>query len=234
MSTEIVEEPRGTVAVASGDAVVDRVMKNWKMLVGVIVVIAVAALGYWWYTSNLAQENESANIALSRIRDAYEGGNYEQALTGKGLPAIDGNPVLGLQAIADQYGSTDAGKVAALMAGTCYLNLGKGAEARAAFETAQGSSSQVVMVGALQGLGACAELDKDLAAAASYYEKAADVGNKSGMEPRALIYAAMAYEKAGNKQKAGELYTTVAKKYAQTDMSQPARAGLARLGMRID
>lgn len=234
MSTEMVDEVRGTVAVASGDAVVDRVTQNWKIIVGAVIAIAVVAVGYWWYTSAKAQENEAANIALSRIRATYESGDFEKALTGKGLPPIDGGAVLGLQSIVEQYGSTDAGKVAALMAGTAYLNIGKAAEARGAFEIAQGSNAPVVMVGALNGLGACAELDKDLAAAASYYEKAADAGNRSGLEPRSLIYAAMAYEKAGNTQKAGELYTTVAKKYAQSDMSQPARAGLARLGMRID
>lgn len=234
MTTETTEEQVGSVVQAGGDAAVDRFMQNRNVILGVVVAIVAIIAGYWGYTSMQAAKNEEAAAALSRIRAAFEASEYDKALTGKGMPAIDGQDILGLQAIADEYGSTEAGKVAAMMAGTSYLQLGKYAEARAAFETAQGSGSPVVVMGALNGLGACAEQDKDYAGAAEYYEKAAAAGSKTGLEGRAHLYAGLAYEKAGNNQKAGEAFRLVAKKFASSDMSQPARAGLARLGMTID
>lgn len=234
MSTETTEAI-GSVAVESGaDSTADRLLQQWKVIAGVAVAIVAIVAGYWLYTSMQESKNEEAAAALARVRATFDASDFEGALTGKGLPAIDGQPVMGLQAIVDQYGSTSAGKVAAVMAGTCYMQIGKVAEARTAFEAAQGSDSPVVQMGALNGLGACAETDKDFAGAADLYEKAAAAGSKSGLEARSLVYAGLAYEKAGNKEKAGETYRTVVKKFSSGDMSQPARAGLARLGMRID
>ena len=234
MSTETTEEIGTTAGASESGATVDRLLQQWKVIAGVAVAIVAIVAGYWLYTSMQESTNEEAAAALSRIRATFDASDFEAALTGKGLPAIDGQPVLGLQGIVDQYGSTPAGKVAAVMAGTSYMQVGKIAEARAAFEAAQGSDAAVVQMGALNGLGACAEADKDFAGAAELYEKAAAAGAKSGLEARSLVYAAMAYEKAGNKEKAGETYRTVVKKFSSGDMSQPARAGLARLGMRID
>lgn len=234
MNTDLLDEMRGTTVATSSDTAVERFRQNWKILIAVAVFIGVAVAGYWWYSTNEELDNQSANAALARIRPTFDAGDFEKALTGAGLPAIDGEPIAGLQSIYEQYGSTDAGKVAALMAGTCHLNGGKATEAKAAFEVAQGSASQAVAVGALNGLGACAELEDNLPGAAQYYERAAEVGDKSGLEARSLLYAGLVYEKTGNKEKAGEIFTMVAKKYAMTDMSGPARAGLSRLGMRID
>ena len=234
MTTETSEQfVAGTTPVVEETAV-DRFMQNKNAILGVAVAIVAVVVGYWGYTSMQATKNEEAAAALSRIRATFDASEYDKALTGKGLPAIDGQDVLGLQAIVDEYGSTDAGKVAAMMAGTSYLQIGKVAEARTAFEAAQSSGSPVIVMGALNGLGACAEQDKDYAGAADYYEKAAAAGAKTGLEGRAHLYAGLAHEKAGNNQKAGEAYRLVAKKFASSDMSQPARAGLARLGMTID
>ena len=234
MTTETTQEVGAATVGTAEDAVVERVQQQWKVIVGIAVAIVVIVVGYWLYTSMQQSKNEEAAAALARIRSTYEASEYDAALTGRGLPAIDGQDVMGLQAIVDEYGSTDAGKVAALMAGTAYLQLGKATEARSMFETAQGSSSPVVMMGALNGLGACSENDRDFAGAAELYEKAAAAGAKTGLEARSHVYAGLAHEKAGNVQKATDAYRLVVKKFSSSDMSQPARAGLARLGMRID
>ena len=91
-----------------------------------------------------------------------------------------------------------------------------------------------MQVGALNGLGVCAEAEKDLAGAAAYYERAADKGQKTGLEARSLLYAGLAYEKAGDTKKAGELFSRIVRKYGSSEASSTAKMGLARLGMAID
>lgn len=208
--------------------------KKWKLYAGIAVVITAIIAGGYWYMSDQVTKNQEAATHLSRIRGLFELGEFEAALTADTVSPVGQDKVLGLLEIADQYGGTDAGKIAALMAGNCLVNLGRFDEAKARFETAQSSSSTIIEVGAMQGLAACAEAAGDLAGAADLYEQAANRGLKTGLEAPCFYKAGLCYEKSGNKEKAGELYRTVAKQYEISDVAPSARTGLARLGMAID
>jgi tetratricopeptide (TPR) repeat protein len=212
----------------------EKAQQQWKLYAVVAVVVAAALGGIWWYTTNQAEQNEAAAAQLARIRPTFEEGAYQKALTGEGVPPVGADAVMGLQAISDQYSGTDAGKVAALMAGNCLANLGKYSEAEVHFDRARSSGSLIIEVGAMKGLAACKEAAGDVAGAAELYEQAAQRGVNTGMEGDCLVAAGLCYEKLGNKEKAGEHYTVVVKKYEVSEAVPAAKSGLARLGMAID
>ncbi len=210
------------------------VFTNIKLIGGIAVALVVLIGGYVWYDAMQEAKNDEANVALGRVREAFVNGDFDKALTGEGLPRIDGATPPGLQEIADTYGSTPAGKTASLMVGSVLVNRGKTAEARQYFEAASTSKSLEVRSAALAGLAACAEHDGNFAEAAAKYEEAAQVSDNTGLEDRHWLHAGLTYEKAGNKEKAVAAYTIVVKKYGQSDAASQANLGLARLGTAID
>lgn len=239
MSTERQETVQDTASSAriSGDgllATADQIRSQWKIVVGVVVVIGVAIGAYWWYTNDRTERNIEASTELSRIRTTFDLGEYSKALTGDSVPPVGSDKVKGLLQISEEFSGTDAGALAALMSGNALLNLGRFAEAQVQFERAQSSDAQIVEIGALQGLGSCKEAAKDFQGAATIYEQAGTQGAKSGLEDRCYYHAALCYEKSGNKEKAIELYTLVVKKFEMSEVAASARGGLARLGMAID
>ncbi len=203
----------------------------YLVILGVAIVLGV---GIWLFVQYQQDQNSEATMALARIRPVYTDGRYSMALTGDSVPPVGDIEVMGLTEISAEYGGTDAGKDAALLAGHSLVSLGRHAEAREQFELAKESDAALVQVGALNGLGVCKEVEKDLAGAAAYYEQAADKGQKTGLEARSLLYAGLAYEKAGDTKKAGEIFLRIVRKYGSSESSSTAKIGLARLGMAID
>jgi len=224
--------PDSTASSAQG--LVDFVTNRWQVLVGVLIAVTVIVGGYFFYQSQQQELNIEGLTQLSRIRTTYDMGAYDQALTGKGVPPMGTEPVKGLVAISDEYEGTPAGQQAALMAGNAYVNLGKAADAEAQFVRASESSSQLVQVGAKQGLAATRELEKKFAEAGALYEEAAALADKTGLEDNILYRAALCYEEAKNTAKATELYRLVVKKFEMSEIAASAKAGLARLGTAID
>jgi tetratricopeptide (TPR) repeat protein len=219
---------------SSAQSAVDFITNRWQFFVGVLVGVAVVIGGYFFYDAQQQELNMEGLTHLSRVRGAYDMGAYEQALTGKGLPPMGTEAVKGLVAISDEYEGTPSGEQAALMAGNAYVNLGKASEAQTQFERAAGSSSTLVQVGAKQGLAAVSELQKNFAEAASQYEEAAGLAEKSGFEDQILYRAAVCYEEAKNTNKAIEIYRLIAKKFEMSEVAASAKSGLARLGTAID
>jgi len=120
------------------------------------------------------------------------------------------------------------------MAGNSLVNLGRYDEAATQFERAEGSDAVIIDVGATKGLAICKEAAGDIAGAAALYEKAAQRGTKSGLAEECLLAAGLCYEKIGDKVKAGQLFTEIAKRYESSTVAPQAKSGLARLGMAID
>lgn len=222
-----------STAEASGN-VVEFINSQMKVLVGIIGACVLIVAGYFYYDYQQQELNLEGLTHLSRVRNVYDMGAYDQALTGKGLPPVGTEAVKGLVAISDEYEGTPAGEQAALMAGNAYVNLGKASEAAQQFERAAGSSSKLVQVGAKQGLASVQELQKNFAEAATMYEEAATLADKTGLEDQILYRAAACYEEAKNNNKASELYRLVVKKFEMSEVSASAKSGLARLGTAID
>ncbi|MFN4908496.1 MAG: tetratricopeptide repeat protein [Bacteroidota bacterium] len=239
MSTGLPHESYSTSGTSDSSAgsaqnAVDFVTNRWQTIVGVVAVLALVIGGYFYYDSQQQELNVEGLTHLSRVRMTYDMGAYEQALTGKGIPPMGNEAVKGLVAISEEYDGTPAGQQAALMAGNAFVNLGKASEAEAQFSRAAGSSSQLIQVGAKQGLAAVREMQKNFSEAAALYEEAATLADKTGLEDRLTYNAAVCYEESKNTAKAQELYRLVVKKFEMSEVAASAKSGLARLGTAID
>jgi predicted negative regulator of RcsB-dependent stress response len=209
--------------------------KRIKMIGGALLAIVVVAVGVYLYKEYQQEQNTLAMTAISRISQYYESGDVKKALDGDPARKIRSADIMGLKQIVSEYGSTDAGKLAALYAGTALAEEKKYQEASEYFEKAAGSADAVISAGARAGLASCKEFDKQYDEAAKLYEAAA--GDKeSALYERYTCFAALNYEKAaqsGNetlKEKAKEKYLEIVNKNSGSEFVNEARMGLARLG----
>lgn len=210
------------------------IASNLKVIiVAVLIVIAgSAATIYYMYS---AKENEMlASLELSRIRSYYDADNAAIAMHGDSAKQIRGDAIVGLQQIVEQYGSSNAGKSAALYAGNLLVEQNKIDDAQEYFERASSSASPIVSMGAKAALALCKEKKNDFASAAELYSDAAKIGKDIGMEDRYKMFAAINYEKSNDKEKAIALYTDLVMKNSASEFSANAKNSLARLGTIIE
>jgi hypothetical protein len=235
MIDEQVEQPK---AVGSGQEAAPQWLENavgqWKIYAGIAAVITIAIVGMWWFATDSEAQNAEAALQLSRIRPVFESGNFEAALNADTVSPVGQDRVMGLIEISQLFGGTDAGSIAALMAGNCFVNLGRFDEASPQFDIASSSGSQVVQVGSLQGLASCAESRGEFEAAGALYEQAGQKALKTGLEGQCYYRSGLCYEQAGNNEEAAKQYRLVANKYEISEVAPAAKSGLARLGMAID
>lgn len=234
MTEDIIEQQTAQKESLNQPAWLTAAQKQWKLYAGIALVLTLIIGGFWWYHSQEDAKNIEALTQLSRIRSTFDAGNFEAALTADSIAPVGENKVLGLLEISQNYEGTHGGAVSALMAGNALTGLGRYDEARDQFNRALSDDAVVIQVGAMQGLAACLESSGKYAEAADMYEKAAQTGVETPFEPQNLFFAALCYEKTGNKEKAGSIFTTVAKKFETSAIATDAKVGLARLGMAID
>ncbi|MES2764883.1 MAG: hypothetical protein V4642_03375 [Bacteroidota bacterium] len=236
--------PKGNVAVYDAEEttaedtqlqnVRTKLQENLKLIGGITAVVLIAAAAWLFFRSqNEAKTNEGA-LALSRIREYYDAGDYEKALKGDPSRKVRGQSVYGLERIVRDYDGTETGNVAALYAGNAMLAQRKADQAVKYFEDADDSDSPLVQAGAQAGLAAAKEEKGDFKNAAELYEKAASAGAEIGLEERYKYFAALAYEKANDKQKAEKLYREVVGQNEYTEFSGLAKSALGRLGTVIE
>lgn len=210
------------------------------MIVSSVVIAAVLLFILVRYLVNKSNETErvEAGVKISRILPYYNGNDYQHALYGDSARKAGGEEIIGLQKIADQYSSCEQGKQAALYAGNCFIYLAKFQDAEKYFNIAMSSSVKLTLEGALAGLGSCKEATGNLDEAIKFYEKAIETSEMSNSKNRYQYFAAMVYEKKGNKEKAGELYKTIINENLVSDTKSEfvmfAKSGLVRLGMEIE
>ncbi len=210
------------------------VQTNRNALIIAVVAIVVAVLGVSYYRSVQSAKELEASLALSRISPYVEANDYEKALNGDPSKKMRGSDIIGLLAIIDQYGSTGAGKTAALEAGIAEMALNKFDAAEQHFEAASGSESDVVRASAIAGTAACLEHKSQYADAAKTYEKAIAISDKISGKDKYSYYAALCFEKANDKESAIKWYKNLILEFEYSEFSSEARAGLTRLGTVVD
>lgn len=210
------------------------VKKNRNYLIGAVVIIALIAISAVFLFKSSTEKSEEASLKLSRVLPYYEQEQFMNALNGDKTRKMRGEAIVGLVKIVDDYEGTDAGKLAALYAGNCYLNLNKAKESVKYFEIASGSNSFIVMEGANAGLGKAEELQGKLKEASSSYEKAAEYAGEDEVKARYYLYSALCYEKGKDKENAIKFFQEVVNLSPQSEFSDMAKAGLTRLGIIID
>ena len=182
-----------------------------------LLVIVAGAILYYNYVY-VPEENE-ASTALARGEQYMEMGDYEHALKG------DGANYKGFIAIADTYGSTDAGNLANLYAGLCYAHLQKPDWKNALkyvkeFDT---SDDMIISPASQMALGDIYANNNQLDDAVSSFKKAAKMADSeaadntnNSISPLALRKAGIILESQGKKADAHDIYTEIKKKYVNS------------------
>lgn len=214
------------------------IFKNGKVIsyisLGVIVVVALIFVINNIIKKNADESMQKAIVALDRIMPYYDAPDYKKALFGDSSKTVRGQRIIGLLEIIEEYSGTLQEKIAALYAGNSYLALNKAKEAAEYFEIALDSPSKIVLEGANAGLGASKEILGDFEEAAEYYVKSADLAISDLTKARYNYYAAKSYEKSGDKESAEKLYRDIIARNKYSEFSNYSKAGLSRLGMKID
>lgn len=125
-----------------------------------------------------------------------------------------------LEDIKDEYGGTAAGNLATYYAGIAYLKLGRIDDGVEYLEEFSGEGT-MAEAAALYARGYAAEEQKDFETAGDLYEKASRTPAENiNTTPMYLKEAGRAYESAGNKEKANEVYKKIKSDYPLSQAAQ--------------
>ncbi|RNI26963.1 tetratricopeptide repeat protein [Rufibacter latericius] len=209
------------------DALADRLLKSESfverhknLFIGIFVAIAAAVVGGFLYYQNQQTKNQEALAAMFQAEYYLEADSLNKALNGDGQND-------GFKAVADEYGSTKAGKLANFYAGVVSLKQGKYQEALNYLEEFK-SDDLLLQARAysLQG-DANLELGKKEEAAA-LYKKAAEHKANDYFSPQYLMKAAVAHESANQYSEAIEVYDRVINDYPLSPEVNEAKKYKAR------
>ncbi|GHA64344.1 tetratricopeptide repeat protein [Pontibacter akesuensis] len=218
---ELVENP---------DALADRlvgtedfVKKNKSKLLGVFIAIAALIVGGFLYYNYRSTQAVEAQNAMFQAVYYFEADSLGKALNGDGQN-------LGLLAITEEYGSTDAGNLAHFYAGTALLKTGKYAEAVEHLQEFE-SDDYLLQARAYSLTGdALLEQGKNKEAA-DIYTKAANYNANPFFSPQYLMKAGIAYEAANDYAAAAEVYNKIVTDYVASAEVAEAKKYKARAEM---
>jgi TolA-binding protein len=194
---------------------------NPKIVIGIGAAILLIVGGYFGFNYYKGSQNVLAQKEMFQAVYYFEADSLDKALNG------DGNN-LGFLSIIDDYGITDAGKLANYYAGVCFLKQGKYEVARLYLEDFS-SNDLLVQARAYSLIGDTYMEEKKFEDAASYYKKAANYKPNKYFSPSYLMKAALAFEKLNQPEKAKEAYEQIITQYWESGEYQSARKLKARL-----
>lgn len=180
--------------------------KNKKTLVAAIcAIVVVVVAGMLVSTYYIKPREQKAAEALFAGERYFQNGDYETALNGD-------QEYAGFEAVADEFGSTKAGKLAKAYAGISLAKLGRYEEAIPYLKGFKGNDAMVAP-SVLAALGNCYAHMGDEAQAAATLVKAAHKADNNLLSPTYLVQAGQIYEKLGQKADALNVYQEVKDKY---------------------
>lgn len=167
---------------------------------GGLLVLALLVAGFVWWRSqqaDRAQEQVAESVRLFEEAQRLPADQSQQRRTLLERALRDENGRLGLKTVADDYGSTEAGNLAAFYTASALYDLGRGDEALRYFQEVDGAADYLG-ASALAGEAAVLENKGQHAEAAAKYVAAADRYPSDLFTPGYLLAAVRAYEAAGN------------------------------------
>jgi tetratricopeptide (TPR) repeat protein len=192
-----------------------------KTIIGISVVIALIVGGYFGFRYFKDGKEAEAQKEMFQAVRYFEADSLNLALNG------DGNN-LGFKDIIEEYGITDAAKLANYYSGMCYLKQGKFETARLYFEDFS-ADDLLVQARAYSLIGDTYMEEQKYEDAAKYYEKAANYKPNRYFTPAYLMKAGLAFEKSNKVEKAKEAYDKIISQYEQSPEYQNARKYRAKL-----
>jgi len=176
------------------DAIQDRISKaeqylekNLKIVFAVVGAIVLAVGGYFGFNWYIGEQNAEAQSKMFQAVYYFEADSLNKALKGD-------KQSIGLVRIADDYGMTKAGKLAALYAGTAYLKLGKFTEA-VDYLGKFSSNDLLLQARAYSLMGDAYMEQKKFSDAVEYYSKAVSYKPTKEFTPAYILKLALAQEK---------------------------------------
>ncbi len=191
-------------AMGSSEAFIIKYKNKFLAGIAAIVIVVGGVLGYQHFISE--PNEKKASEALFRGEQYFMADNYEMALNGDSLGFA------GLLKVADEFGGTDAGKLANAYAGICYAQLGQYENAIKYLDQFS-ADDQLVTPALMATMGNCYAQLGQLDKAAATLVKAADKANSHALSPIYLIQAGQIYEKLGKNSEAVNAYQTIKDKY---------------------
>lgn len=176
---------------------------------GVIIGVAgvIAAAGLWaGYKYMQNEDNEEAGTAAYVSSLYWEADSLDKAIKGDGKN-------MGLEAVVEEYGSTDAGNIAKFQLGAAYLKKGKYQEAIDQLKDFDGNGDFLIQARAYCLIGDAYMEMNAVEDAISYYEKASNEKPNEQFTPRYLLKLGIAYEDAKDYEKAAGAYDKILKEY---------------------
>lgn len=218
------QELRQDTVVTFSARVWDFVDKNRSIAYGVLGAIVLVVVGILGYQYLQAQRTAEAQEYLAPAVRLYEQGNYREALDGVGVD-------MGLTAIADEFGSTNAGNLAHFYAADAYFRLGEMDQALIHFE-AFDKDANYLGASALAGEAAVHEARGNYDRAGSLFKRAATIFPNDLVSPAYLINAGRAYELAGDYDEAVETYRLISDDYPESAQAREVDMLVARAEAR--
>lgn len=203
---------------------------NKKIIGYVAFALVVVVLAVFVYLNNRRANNEKATAALGKVFSLYDAAATDPV---QYTTAIDGQPergLMGLKAIVENYGGTDAGEIARIYLANSYYAQGKVDEAIVQYESFRGSDA-LLAASAEAGRGACYEIKKQYAKAASSFEKASGKTTDMYEGSDYLNSAARCYGLAGEKEKAIALYKRLKKDFPNSPFARDADRYIAQFSV---
>ncbi|MEM1128662.1 MAG: hypothetical protein AAGI71_18610 [Bacteroidota bacterium] len=194
--------------------------KNKGLVVGAgvaLVVLIAALIGFGFMQQ---QRGVDAQSLLAQALPAYETGRYQEALDGS-----DAAP--GLLEVIREYGSSDAGNLAAFYAADAYFRLGQYDEALRYFDQYDVDDS-LVGASALSGQAKVHEIQGNFDRAGDLYRRAAQTYEDPLTSPVYLMQAGRAYEKAAAFGQAQAAYELLLDAYPEATQAAEAQILSAR------
>jgi tetratricopeptide (TPR) repeat protein len=197
------------------------VENNSKTLLwaGVILVLAIVAIT--WYARSKSQANITANQLLGQAQFAFAQGN-------------DSLGIKQIKSLIDDYAGVPAAGQGCFLLAKYYWQLDDFANAKIYFKKYidDYGNDDLLTSGAMAGYADCLIKDNDAAGAASYYEKAAEVNKNLPLAPSYLYSAALAYQDAGELDKASKIADQIIKNYDKSDYKQKAELLLEMIKLK--
>ena len=196
----------------------DRQRKLVYCIIAGIVVVVLLVVGYVLYQN---RQQDRAVELLGSVVQLYEQGQYNEALNG-----VEGTT--GLLEIADEFGGTDAGNLAAFYAADALFRLGEYDRSLEYFRDYDPDKS-LIGASAIAGQAAIYEIKGDYKRAGDLYRRAALFFENELRSPEYLLQAGRAYEQAGAYGDAQKAYDEIVNRFPDSSVAQGIDFHLARL-----
>lgn len=200
-------------AVKESGHFIEKYQKELLIGIGAVVLVVCAFLAY--NQLYLQPKNQEAQAALFKGEQYFREGKDSLAIFG------DENGFIGFETIANDYSSTNAGKLAKLYSGLSYANLG---EYEKALEILKGYSGSDKIISQLVNgsIGDCLDNTGKSDEAISYYLKAAKGVDNPSQSPLLYKKAGLIYRSQGNHDKVIEIFTIVKNQYMSSTVAGEA------------